>query len=94
MQEIRPSAVRYIKLGSEGAWLDRCLAEDLLQFSDTVVPHDVARAGDWKEAERLYREQGKSLAKARRPANTEVGLTVPLAMLPQHEVLVDRGLAA
>ena len=65
MQTLQPSAVRYIKLGPGGAWLDRCLSEGLIKLGYENVPHDVATAGRWDLAEQGLLAEGRSLGKAK-----------------------------
>ena len=59
MERLRPSAVRYIRLGPGGAWLDRCLAEGVIELNLRAAPHDLAAAGQWKTIEQhLITEEG------------------------------------
>lgn len=58
-REIEPAAVRYIKLGKGGAWLDDSLDSGTLKFTD-VVPHDVATVGDWDSARQVYIDAGEA----------------------------------
>ena len=65
MEFLKPSAVRYIKLGPGGAWLDRCLAEGLIELGYSAVPHDTAAAGAWHLAEEALVADGRSAGKAK-----------------------------
>ncbi|THD64448.1 hypothetical protein [Phenylobacterium sp.] len=65
MQILQPSAVRYIKLGPGGAWLERCLAEGLVELGYENVPHELATAGRWDLAEQSLVAEGRSPGKAK-----------------------------
>lgn len=45
---IRPSEVRYIKLGPNNLWFDDCLEQGRIDLGHSGVPHETARAGDWE----------------------------------------------
>ncbi len=65
MHALRPAAVRYIKLGPQGRWFDRCRREGLIELGHNSVPHHLAQVGDWTAIERLLVEtQGRSSTKA------------------------------
>lgn len=63
---IKPTEVRRIRLGEKSAWFDRCREERIMEVRYDEVPHAVALAGDWAEAERLFLAAGKDLRIARR----------------------------
>lgn len=44
---IRPSAVRYIKLGEKGALADTCIRQDIVVLQHIEVPHELAASGNW-----------------------------------------------
>lgn len=52
-QAIRPSAIRYIKLGQGGRWAETCLERDELHLGHAAVPHELALAGE-REAIRQH----------------------------------------
>jgi len=58
-RDIEPGAVRFIKLGKGGGWLDDCLDSGTLRFAD-LVPHAVAVAGDWDSARQVYIDAGEA----------------------------------
>lgn len=61
----RSPQVRYIKLGPAGSWLHHCLSNDLIELGHSAISHEVASAGDWDEAERIYRSEGATPGKAK-----------------------------
>jgi len=65
MKRVAASAVRYIKLGPSGAWLDRCLSEGVIELSHRAITHDLAATGDWPTVEAAYRAAGRSPSKAK-----------------------------
>jgi hypothetical protein len=50
---LRPSAIRYIKLGPGGRWARTCLDEGELHLGHAAVPHDLALTGE-REAIRQH----------------------------------------
>jgi hypothetical protein len=46
MDALAPRTIRYIKLATNGAWVEECLARGELQVDFMMVPHDLALAGD------------------------------------------------
>jgi hypothetical protein len=62
---LKPSTVRYIKLGPSGAWLRNCLDTGVLALGYKDVPHSLAAEGRWAEAEQLYVDAGRSAGKAK-----------------------------
>lgn len=65
LHSIRPSTVRYIKLGPGGAWFERCRREGLIEFGHSSVPHEIAARRDRTELEQLLQAQGRTPAKAK-----------------------------
>lgn len=65
MEQVRPSAVRYIKLGPGGAWLRRCVQEGLLELGHRAVPHEVAAQSSREELARYIEAQGRTPGKAK-----------------------------
>ena len=66
MHALRPRAIRYIKLGPQGCWFDRCQDESLIELGHHSVPHRLALDGDWAAIERLLvEEQRRSPSKAK-----------------------------
>lgn len=57
--------VRYIKLGPSGSWLRRCLSNGVIELGHGAIPHEIALAGNWDEAEQLYRAGGTTPGKAK-----------------------------
>ena len=53
MEPLRPSAVRYIRLGPAGAWLDRCIREGIIELGLGAAPHELAAAGLWEEIQTM-----------------------------------------
>ena len=47
MERLTPSAVRYVRLGPAGAWLDRCISEGTIELGLGRAPHELAAAGHW-----------------------------------------------
>ncbi len=63
---IRPSTVRYIKLGAGDAWFDRCRTENRIEFGRKGTPHEQAAVGDWDAVVRVYHDRfGMALRTAR-----------------------------
>ena len=60
---IAPTAVRYIKLGSGGAWAAQSLAEGFVAFGYHSIPHEVCLQQDWDEVRRLLDDRGSEGAK-------------------------------
>lgn len=48
MQPLRPSQIRYIKLGAGGSFARQCLAQGELQLGYHEVPHEPCAGGDWE----------------------------------------------
>ena len=59
MAPLAPSAVRYIKLGSGGAWAQACLAEGVIRFGSLDEPHAQCLAGDWDGARAALARDGR-----------------------------------
>lgn len=59
IRKIKPSTVRYIKLGEGGRWFEDCIAQGLLRFAEPI-PHDLATKGDWDAVRALYIAQGSA----------------------------------
>jgi hypothetical protein len=49
---VRPSHIRYIKLGSGGRWAKHCIEHGEVQFGHESEPHNLCLAGDWDGARR------------------------------------------
>ncbi|MDB5446979.1 MAG: hypothetical protein JWQ97_2296 [Phenylobacterium sp.] len=65
MQHLTPSAVRYIKLGPGGSWLERCLSDGLVELGYHGIPHELAAAGRWEQLEQQLVGEGRSPGKAK-----------------------------
>lgn len=48
------SGVRYIKLGPNGAWFDRCVRDGIIELGHSAVSHDLASAGDWADVKAIW----------------------------------------
>jgi hypothetical protein len=57
MEEIRPTAIRYIKLGARGAW-EAGLDLGQVGWGLPTDPHDLALACDWQGVHDTYRTAG------------------------------------
>ncbi len=65
---IKPSAVRYIKLGSKGSWLKDCVRLGRVALGHDETPHDLALAGEWAGVAADARARGRSPATASQDA--------------------------
>lgn len=66
LQRIKPSAVRYIKLGPGNAWFRSCRENRRIEFGHADVPHSLAKAGDWEGVvDHLIANGGRTPGKAR-----------------------------
>ncbi|MGE0829936.1 MAG: restriction endonuclease [Hyphomonadaceae bacterium] len=63
---LAPSAVRYIKLGERGKWVESAFANHRLELGHASVPPRIIARRDWEAIQRLYIEEGKSSGVARR----------------------------
>lgn len=61
---VKPSAVRYIKLGPAGGWLRRCVEDGVVELGHGDVPHELAAGGDKEAIAAFLRAQGRSAGKA------------------------------
>jgi hypothetical protein len=59
VKEIRPSAVRYIKLGPGGQWEKASLDQGELHFGHGRIPHELGLSGDHKKIKQLRVAQGE-----------------------------------
>ncbi|WP_310540943.1 restriction endonuclease [Phenylobacterium sp.] len=65
MQQLEPTQIRYVKLGQNGAWLSRCIAEGVIELGYDSVPHELAAAGDWATiTKQMIEADGRSAGKA------------------------------
>lgn len=65
MDPIKPTAVRFIKLGPGNRWFESSRANDRLEFGHRHVAHEVALAGDWDAVKRCHvEERGRTAGKA------------------------------
>ena len=62
MTPITPSSIRYIKLGTGGAWEAASLDHGRIEWGNADDPHVQALAGDWAGAAEHYRAQGRQPA--------------------------------
>ncbi|MEE4185177.1 MAG: hypothetical protein V2J12_05375, partial [Gammaproteobacteria bacterium] len=63
---VRPSAVRYLKLGPGNRWFAGCRAQQRLELGHRDAAHELALNGQWSALEAHYvNELGKSRSKAR-----------------------------
>lgn len=65
LSHIAPTTVRYIKLGPNGAWFERCIRDSLLELGHSSVPHELAVKGDRTEIEQFLQSQGRTPGKAK-----------------------------
>jgi len=65
VEQITPSAVRYIKLGRNAAWFSRCIEQGLIEFGHSQAPHEIASRGNREDLEAFYRSLGRSPGKAK-----------------------------
>ncbi len=65
MLPISPEHVRYIKLGTGGAYAPACLERGEVHLSYREVPHDLCTAGNWQGVVDHFLAQGRKLGKAR-----------------------------
>lgn len=65
VEQVRPSAVRYIKLGPGGAWLRRCVRDGLLELGHGAVPHEIAAQSSREELACYIETQGRSPGKSK-----------------------------
>ncbi len=65
MQKIDPKHVRYIKLGTGGAFADKCLLHGEIHLSYRDVPHDLCASGNWDAVVNWFVMRGRTLGKAR-----------------------------
>ena len=65
MIPIKPTDIRYIKLGSGGRWAQRGLEHGEMQFGYSTVPHDICLNEDWDAVVRLLIAEGRSPGKAK-----------------------------
>ncbi len=61
---IKPAAVRYIKLGPDGAFARPCIDAGVVALAFDAIPCDLCGAGDWDSVRQLFLDEGKSSAKA------------------------------
>lgn len=69
---IRPTAVRYIKLGHAGDWEHECIEKGIIRFgfgSSTRERYPLCRAARWGELTKSFIAQGKSKSTATRFTN-------------------------
>jgi hypothetical protein len=57
---IRPTTVRYIKLGRGGAWAEQALARGEIPFRHSAVPHELAASADRPALGEFLVQQGRS----------------------------------
>jgi hypothetical protein len=65
MQPLSPAAVRYIKLGSGGAFARACLGRGEIHLDYTNAPHDLCAAGDWETLASQFVMAGRTPGKAK-----------------------------
>lgn len=65
LEQVRPSVVRYIKLGPGGAWLRRCVQDGFLELGHGAIPHDVAAQSSREGLARYIEAQGRAPGKAK-----------------------------
>ena len=65
MQSIRPTQIRYIKLGAGGTFARASLERGEIQFGYNEVPHNLCVAGDWNSVLALLQTVRRSTGKAR-----------------------------
>ncbi|MFI5387679.1 MAG: restriction endonuclease [Fimbriimonadales bacterium] len=56
-EPLAPTDVRYIKLGSGGAWAKRSLADGYVSFGYHSIPHDACERKDWDEVRGLLSDR-------------------------------------
>jgi hypothetical protein len=69
---IRPTRVRYIKLGEGGSWEKECLDRDIVRFGfSSATPHrfPLCHAGQWDALTKSFIAEGKSKGTATRFTN-------------------------
>ncbi len=54
-----PTAVRYIKLGSGGAWAEAAIRDGVIPFGFPEAAHDACARGDWDAVARQLAEAGR-----------------------------------
>ncbi len=57
LRPLAPSEVRYIKLGSGGAWEKESLANGRVAFGYHSIPHDVCKRKDWDQVRVLLSDR-------------------------------------
>ena len=62
---ITASDIRFIRLGRQSRWADRCLEEGRLELKYIDAPHDACLAGDWDSVRRAFRHTEKPVALTR-----------------------------
>ena len=65
MAILDPDGVRYIKLGTGGAFAPACLERGEIHLSYREVPHDLCLAGDWDRVVDWFVQDGRKIGKAR-----------------------------
>jgi hypothetical protein len=65
MQPITPASVRYIKLGSGGAFARACLDRGEIHLDYRDVPHDLCASGDWETLAARFISSGRTPGKAK-----------------------------
>jgi hypothetical protein len=65
LEPIRPTAVRYIKLGRGGRWVNASLDHGEVHFGYKRIPHEVALRGDWKAVHNAVRAGVRTEGKAK-----------------------------
>ena len=65
MNAIKPTDIRYIKLGPGGNWAQFGFERGELQFGYPTVPHELCVQGDWEAVTSLLIKEGRKLSKAR-----------------------------
>ena len=63
MDPIDPAHVRYIKLGPGGRWMERCIAEGVIELGHGAIPHEIAGSRDWAAAEAIWTAEGRTPGK-------------------------------
>ncbi|MFZ2029684.1 MAG: restriction endonuclease [Vitreimonas sp.] len=61
---IKPSAVRYIKLGPGGVFATPCIDAGVVALAFDAIPHDLCVASDWDRVRQLFLDDGKGSARA------------------------------
>ncbi len=65
MTPIKPTEIRYIKLGTGGIWAQPGFECGEVHFGYKTVPHELCRAEDWDAVVDMFVAEGRTIGKAR-----------------------------